>query len=51
MPLYTTRIIKCPERRSEIAKLKAELEEVKRAIARTTLTAGAKAGAMCAVGT
>ncbi len=51
MPLYTARIIKFPERRSEIAKLKAELEEVKRAIARTTLTAGAKAGAMCAVGT
>jgi hypothetical protein len=51
-PLYAAQVIKFPERRSsEIAKLKAELADLKRAIARTTLTAGAKAGAMCAVGT
>jgi len=50
MPLYTARIIKFPERRSEIVKLKAKLEEVKRAIARTTLPARAKAEAVCAVG-
>jgi hypothetical protein len=29
-PLYTARVIEFPERRSEIVKLKAELEEVKR---------------------
>ena len=48
---YTGRIIKFPKRRSGIAKLKAELEEVKRAIAQTTLPAGAKAEAVCADGT
>src|SRR5258708_11264684 len=49
-PLCTARVIKFPERRSEIVKLKAELEEVRRAIARTTLTARAKAEAERAVG-
>jgi hypothetical protein len=29
MPLYTGRIIKFPERRSEIAKLRAEIEEMR----------------------
>jgi hypothetical protein len=49
-PLYTARIIRFPERRSEIVKLKAELDEVKQAIARTTLTARAKAEVMVVVG-
>jgi hypothetical protein len=30
MPLYTAKILKFPERRSEIAKLRGELEEMKR---------------------
>jgi hypothetical protein len=38
------------QRRSELAKLRADVEEI-RAFVRHTPTAGAKAGAMCAVGT
>jgi hypothetical protein len=45
MPRETAKVIKFPERRSDIAKLRAELEEM-RTLIRTALTAGAKAGAM-----
>jgi hypothetical protein len=32
MPLCTARIIKFPERRNEFAKLRAELEEVRKTV-------------------
>ena len=48
---YTAKIIPFPDRRSsELAKLRAEVEEI-RTFVRTTLTAGARAGAVGAVGT
>jgi hypothetical protein len=47
---YSAQIIKLPERSSELARLRAEVEEI-RTFARTTPTAGVKAEAMVAVGT
>ena len=47
---YTAKILSFPERRSELTKLRAEVEEI-RAFVRTTLTAKARAGAVGAVGT
>jgi hypothetical protein len=48
---YTAQIINFPERRGGLAKVRAEVEEIKRALARTTPTAGARAVAVGAVGT
>jgi hypothetical protein len=32
MPLYTAKVIKFPERRSKLARLRAEVEEIRRSV-------------------